>query len=132
LKRSNGPGVAGAPSCRVQIDASQEGGEFGGGHLDTIGGSGRYAEGPAFESLGPDGHAVAVPIQDLDAIPAFVDEDKEMPGEGIERQIARCKGGKTVERGISLMPLAAWTVRDTSRPSPSSIHITLFMDVPSG
>ncbi len=97
LKRSYGPGVADAPSGRVQVDAGQEGGEFGGGHLDAIGGGGRNAEGSALESLGPDGQTIAVPIQDLDAIATLVDEDEEMTGEGIERQAARCQGGQAVE-----------------------------------
>src|ERR1700677_1363798 len=97
LKRSFGPGVADAASGRVQVDASQEGREFGGGHLDAIGGGGRNAEGPALESLGPDGQTIPVPIQDLDAIATLVDEDKEMTREGVERQAARCQGGQAVE-----------------------------------
>ena len=88
LRGSTGSAVADAPSGRVQVDAGQEGGEFGGGHLDAIGRGGREAESPAFESFGPDGQSVAVPIQDLDAIAAFVNEDEEMPGEGIKRQAA--------------------------------------------
>jgi hypothetical protein len=48
---------------------------------------------------------------------------KVLPGVGIDA---------TEERGIFLMPLAAWTVRDTSRPSPSSIRVTLSTDAPSG
>ena len=51
LKGSFGPGVADAAAGRVQVDASQEGGEFGGGHLDAIGGGGRNSEGPALESF---------------------------------------------------------------------------------
>jgi len=34
--------------------------------------------------LGPDGEPVAVPVEDLDAITSFVDEDEEVAGEGIE------------------------------------------------
>jgi len=83
LKRSTGPGVADTPAGRVQVDAGQEGGQFGGGHLDATRRGGGDTEGPAFESLGPDGHAVTVPIQDFDAITALVDEDEEMTGEGI-------------------------------------------------
>src|SRR5271165_1144097 len=97
LKRSTGSRVTDTPSGRIQIDAGQEGGKFGGGHLDAIRPGGRDAEGPAFESFGPDGQAVAVPIQDLDTIPAFVDEDEEMTGEGIERQAAGCQRGQAVE-----------------------------------
>ena len=94
LKKSRGRGVTDAPSGRVQVDAGQKGGEFGGGHLDAIGRGGREAEGSAFESLGPDGQAVAVPIQDLDAIAALVDEDKEMTGEGIERRLPDARAAR--------------------------------------
>ena len=105
LKGSAGPGVADPPSGRVQVDAGQEGGEFGGGHLDAIGRGGREAEGPAFESLGPDGQAVAVPIQDLDAIASLVDEDEEMTGEGIEGQAARCQGGQSRRSSCACRPV---------------------------
>jgi hypothetical protein len=88
LRGSTGSAVADTPSGRIQVDAGQEGGQFRGGHLDAIGRGGRDAEGPAFESFGPDGQSVAVPIQDLDAIAALVDEDEEMTGEGIEGQAA--------------------------------------------
>src|SRR5262245_66579591 len=46
--------------------------------------------------LGPDGQAVAVPIEDLDAIPSLVEEDEEMTGEGIPGQ-GRSQGGEPVE-----------------------------------
>jgi hypothetical protein len=81
LKGSFGPGVADAASGRVQVDASKEGGELGGRHLDAIGGSGWNAEGSAFEAFGPDGQTIAVPVQDLDAIATLVEEDKEMTRE---------------------------------------------------
>ena len=51
LKGSAGPGVADPPPGRVQVDAGEERGEFGGGHLDAIGPAARDAEGPAFESF---------------------------------------------------------------------------------
>jgi hypothetical protein len=54
------------------------------------------AEGPALEPFGPDGQAVAVPIEDLDAIAPLVDEDEEMTGEGIQRQ-AGSQGEEPVE-----------------------------------
>src|SRR5271156_818672 len=46
--------------------------------------------------LGPNRHAISVPIKDLDAITTFVDEDEEMAGEGIESHAARREGGQTV------------------------------------
>jgi hypothetical protein len=45
------PRVAGTSPGRIQVDAGQEGGEFGGGHLEAVGPGGRQAEGPAFEPL---------------------------------------------------------------------------------
>ena len=47
----DGPRVAVPPSGRVQVDAGQERGKFGGGHLDATGGGVRKAEGAAFEPL---------------------------------------------------------------------------------
>jgi hypothetical protein len=51
LKGRGRPGITGPPPGRIEIDAGQEGGEFGGGHLDAIGPGGREAEGAALESL---------------------------------------------------------------------------------
>src|ERR1700722_20539329 len=97
LKGRFGPGVADAASGRVQVDASKEGGGLGGRHFDAIRSSGGNAEGSAFETFGPDGQTIAVPIQDLDAIATLVDEDKEMTREGVKRQAARCQGGQAAE-----------------------------------
>ena len=55
------------------------------------------AVGPAFEPLGPDRQPVTIPVQDLDAIPALVDEDEEVTGEGIEREGTGDQGGEAVE-----------------------------------
>ena len=45
----------------------------GGGHL----------EGPGLEPLVPDGQAVAIEVEDLEAIPAAVDEEEEMAAEEV-------------------------------------------------
>jgi hypothetical protein len=110
LKGGAGTGVADAPPGGVQVDAGQERGEIGGGHLDAIGSGCGDAEGPALEPFGPDGQAVAVPIEDLDAIAPLVDEDEEMTGEGVQRQ-GGSQGEEPVERGIFLIPPAARAVR---------------------
>ncbi len=102
LRGGAGTGVAGSPPGGVQVDAGQERGEFGGGHLDAIGSGDGDAEGPALQPLRPDGQAVAVPIEDLDAIAPLVDEDEEMTGEGIQRQ-AGGQGEEPVERWRFLM-----------------------------
>src|SRR5205814_1569922 len=82
LEGCTGPGVAVPPSGRVQVDAGQERGELGGGHLDAPGRGERDAEGAALEPLGPDGQAIAVPVEERDAIPAVVVEDEELRGVG--------------------------------------------------
>ena len=53
--------------------------------------------GPAFEPLGPNRQPVTIPVQDLEAIPALVDEDEEVTGEGIERQGTGDQGREAVE-----------------------------------
>src|SRR3954454_10114982 len=97
LEGRRGPRVAVPPSGRVQVDAGQERGEIGGGHLDAPGGGVRDAEGAALEPLGPDGQAIAVPIQDLDAIAPLVEEDEEVAGEGVELECTRDQGGEAIE-----------------------------------
>src|SRR5205807_2307079 len=92
-----GPRVAVPPSGRVQVDAGQQRGELGGGHLDATGRGVRDAEGAALEPLGPDGQAIAVPVQDLDAIAPLVEEDEEVAGEGIQREGTGDQGGEAVE-----------------------------------
>src|SRR5690242_13125100 len=97
LKWCSGPGVAVPPAGRVQVDAGQEGGEIGGGHLNPPGRGGGEAEGAAFEPLGPDGKAIAVPVEGLDAVAPLVDEDEEVTGEGIRRELTGDQGGEPVE-----------------------------------
>src|SRR5205085_6454959 len=67
------------------------------GHLDAAGRGLGNAEGPALEPLGPDGQAIAVPVEDLEAIPAFVEEDEEVTREGIELEGTGDQGGEAVE-----------------------------------
>ena len=95
-KWCGGASIAGPPPGGIEVDASQKAGEVGGGHLDAIGRGVGDAEGPAFESFGPDDQPVAVPIENLDSIATFVDEDEEVTGEGIEVE-AGDKGGEPVE-----------------------------------
>jgi len=45
-------------------------------------------ETPASETLVVDDEAAAVPKQDLHPIPTLADEDKEVAGEGVERECA--------------------------------------------
>src|SRR5512142_2730471 len=51
LKGRGGPGVAGPAAGGAQVDASQQRGEIGGGHLDAAVDGGRDAEGPALKPL---------------------------------------------------------------------------------
>src|SRR5882757_9694107 len=89
LKGSTGTGVADTPSGRAQVDTGQEGGEFGGGHLDADGPGVRDKEGSSFKSRGQNHHAISGPIKDLDEITTLVDEAPEMAGEGVESQVTR-------------------------------------------
>ena len=116
MKGCDGPRVAGPPSGRVQVDAGQERGELGGGHLDAAGRGVGEAEGPAFEPLGPDGQAIAVPVQDLDAIAALVDEDEEVAGEGIELEGARRPGRRGRRSSCACRPVL-WRGRRGRRRS---------------
>src|SRR5882757_11510923 len=89
--------VARSPSGRVEVDAGQECGEVGGGHLDAGGVGVGDAEGAAFQSFGPDGEAVAIPIQDLDAIAPFIEEDEEVSRERIELEGTGSQRGEAVK-----------------------------------
>jgi hypothetical protein len=51
LRGCDEPGVSDAAAGRVQVDAGQQRGEFGGGHLDAAGRGVRNAVGAAFEPL---------------------------------------------------------------------------------
>src|SRR3954454_24444295 len=50
-----------------------------------------------FVLLGPDGEAVAVPVEDLEAVAAAVGEDEEVSGEGVELQDALSQRRQAVE-----------------------------------
>src|SRR4051812_30764976 len=47
--------------------------------------------------LGPNRQTITIPVQDLDAIAALVDEDEEVAGEGIELEGTCDQRGETVE-----------------------------------
>ena len=117
----------------VQVDAGEDHGQLRRLQFDAVWrpASG-HLEGAGLEPLVPDGQAVTVEVEDLDAIPAAVEEEEEMAGQEVLAEAFLDQTRKAIKRGIFLIPLAAWTVRTTSRPSPSSIRVTLFMGAPSG
>src|SRR6516165_2341825 len=92
-----GSGVSVPPSCRVQVDAGQERGEFGGRHLDTAGRRVGNPIGSTLQSLRPNRQPVTIPPEDLDAIPTLVDENEEMTRERIEAKAGSNQGRKRVE-----------------------------------
>ena len=54
-------------------------------------------KGPGLESLVPDDPTVTLPKQDLDAIAAAIEEEEEMPGEGILSEVFANHALKTIE-----------------------------------
>ena len=78
-----GEGEAHPAACAGRIDPAQEHGELGVPDFELGTGGFGQAERAGFQPLGPHGIAVAVPIEDLDAVATAIEEDEEMPGEGV-------------------------------------------------
>src|SRR4051795_11780319 len=73
-----------APACTPHVDPGEDHGELRRLELDAVGfGGARHLEGSGLESLVPDGQAVTIEVEDLDAISASVDEEEEMAGQGV-------------------------------------------------
>ena len=70
-------------------------------------------KGAGLEPLVPDDQAVMIPEEDLEPIAAAVEKEEEMAGQGVLAEAFPNQAGETIERGIFLIPLAAWTVRST-------------------
>jgi hypothetical protein len=68
----------------AQIDPREEHGELRGLEFDAVlGYRGGQLEASSFESFIPDRQPVAVKVEDLDSIPAPVEEQEEMAGQRI-------------------------------------------------
>src|SRR5579883_3248889 len=73
-----------ASSCRPQVDAGEDHGQLRRVQFDAIAIAGvGHLEAAEFEPLVPDGQAVMIKIEYLDAIPAAVDEEEEMAVEEV-------------------------------------------------
>ena len=57
----------------------------------------------ALQPLGPDGQAVAVPVEDLEPVAAPVPEDEEVSGEGVLGEDRGGPGREAVERWRFMM-----------------------------
>src|SRR3954471_13235255 len=68
----------------LEVDAGEDHGQLRRLQLDAVGpGGGGHLERPGLEPLVPEGQAVAVEVEDLEAIPAAVDEEEEVAAEEV-------------------------------------------------
>src|SRR3954453_21810160 len=73
-----------ALACTPHVDPGEDHGELRRPEFDAVGfGGAGHLEGSGLESLVPDGQAVTIEVEDLDAISASVDEEEEMAGQGV-------------------------------------------------
>src|SRR5271157_3716409 len=99
----------------VQVDAAQDGGQFGGGDFQAVPLGLGEAEGAAFQAFGPEGVTVAVPVEDLEPIAATIDEDEEMSGERILTDDLLGHRGQAVEGAAHVGGLRAEVDTDGGR-----------------
>jgi hypothetical protein len=105
-----------ASSRRLQVDAGEDHGQLRRVQLDAVAIAGvGHLEAADLEPLVPDGQAVMIEVECLDAIPPAVDEEEEMAVEEVLAEALLDEAREAVERGIFLIPLAVRSVR-TSRP----------------
>jgi hypothetical protein len=85
-------------ACTAQVDPREEHGQLRGLEFDTVLGDGiRQLEGARFESFVPDRQPISVKVEDLDPIPAAVEEEKEMAGQRVLPKALLDQSGETVE-----------------------------------
>src|SRR4051812_43322726 len=86
--------LAGTP----QVDSGEDHGQLRRRDFDAVasGGVGQL-EGAGLEAFVPDGQAVAVEVEDLDPIPAAVDEEEEMAGQEILAEALLNQPGKAIK-----------------------------------
>ena len=135
-----GAGTACVAVRASQVDAGEEHGQLRRRDLDPVPSSDLgHLEGAGLEPLIPDGQAVTVEVEDLDPIPATVEEEEEMTGQQVLAEAFLNQAGKAVEalaevgrprteenpdgRGEQDHEVASWFGRPasavTSRPSHS-------------
>jgi hypothetical protein len=117
----------------LDIDAVEDHLQLAGRQLQTAGLGRGEVEAALLQPLVPEAQAVAVPVQDLEAVGPAVEEDEQVARERIGLELRADQGRQPVERGIFLIPPAARTARSNrSSPSPSSIPVTPCVAAPSG
>src|SRR5689334_21017721 len=68
----------------LEVEAGEDHGQLRRLQLDALGpGRGGHLERPGLEPLVPEGQAVAIEVEDLEAIPAAVDEEEEVAAEEV-------------------------------------------------
>src|SRR5512135_3108946 len=73
-----------ALACALHVDPGEDHGQLRRLEFDAVGcGGGGHLERSAFESLVPDRQPVAIEVEDLEAIPAAVEEEEEMAGQEV-------------------------------------------------
>src|SRR5438874_2345882 len=87
-----------ALACTPQVDAGEEHGQLRRLQFDPVLDAGLgQLEGADLESFVPDGQAVAVEVEDLDPIPATVEEEEEMAGQRVLAEAFLNQARKAVE-----------------------------------
>ena len=87
-----------ALACGAEVDPREEHGELRRLEFDAVLGNRiGQLEGARFESFVPDRQPVAVKVEDLDSIPAAVEEKEEMAGQRVLPKAFLDQPGKTVE-----------------------------------
>ena len=87
-----------ALACTAQVDPREEHGQLRRLEFDTVLGDRiGQLEGASFESFVPDRQPVAVKVEDLDPIPAAVEEEEEMAGQRVLPKALLDQSGETVE-----------------------------------
>jgi hypothetical protein len=88
---------AALPPRVLQVNALEDGGHLGGRDFDAIA-LGRWeAEDPSLQALRPNHVAVAVPMEDLDAIATPIEKNEEVTGEWILSDDRRGQGRQPVK-----------------------------------
>jgi hypothetical protein len=87
-----------ALACTAQVDPREEHGQLCRLEFDTILGDRiGQLEGARFESFVPDRQPIPVKVEDLDPIPAAVEEEEEMTGQRVLPKALLDQSGETVE-----------------------------------
>jgi len=99
----------------VKVQTVQHPGQFTALYVNNIGLIFRPVKPILFQSFMPQAEAVAVPIQDLNNIPLPVAETKQVPRQGVERQLLGNHDGKAID-GLTHIGYAGGNVNLVRKP----------------